>query len=51
MSCGIGHRLDSDPVLLWLWHRLKAIAPIGPLTWELHMPQVQPKGKKKKKNY
>ena len=20
--------------LLWLWHRLAAVAPIGPLTWE-----------------
>ena len=21
MSCGVGSRLGSDPVLLWLWHR------------------------------
>ena len=20
MSCGVGHRCSSDPVLLWLWH-------------------------------
>ena len=34
MSCGIGHRHSSDPVLLWLWHRPVAIAPIQPLAWE-----------------
>ena len=30
MSCGVGHRHGSDPVLLWLWHRLAAVAPIKP---------------------
>ena len=35
MSYGLGHRLGSDPVLLWLWRRLAAVAPIGPLAWEL----------------
>ena len=35
MSCGVGCRCPSDPALLWLWHRLAAIAPIGPLAWEL----------------
>ena len=34
MSCGVGHRLGSDPALLWLWRRLAAIAPIRPLAWE-----------------
>ena len=34
MSNGVGHRLDSDPALLWLWHRLVASALIGPLAWE-----------------
>ena len=34
MSCGVGYRHSSDPELLWLWHRLVAIAPIGPLVWE-----------------
>ena len=34
MSCGIGRRRGSDPALLWLWHRLAATAPIGPLAWE-----------------
>ena len=34
MSCGVGHRLGLDPVLLWLWCRLVATAPIQPLAWE-----------------
>ena len=35
MSCGVGHRRGPDPVLLWLWCRLAAVAPIHPLAWEL----------------
>ena len=35
MSCGVGHRRDSDPTLLGLWHRPEATALIGPLAWEL----------------
>ena len=35
MSCGVGHRHGLDPELLWLWCRLAATAPIGPLAWEL----------------
>ena len=34
MSCGVGHRRGSDPVLLWLWWRLEAIALIQPVAWE-----------------
>ena len=34
MSCGVGHRLSSDPELLWLWCRLAATVPIQPITWE-----------------
>ena len=34
MSCGAGRRHGSDPALLWLWHRLAAIALSGPLAWE-----------------
>ena len=34
MSCGVGHRRGSDLALLWLWHRLAAVTPIGPLAWE-----------------
>uniref|UniRef100_A0A8D0S463 L1 transposable element RRM domain-containing protein n=1 Tax=Sus scrofa TaxID=9823 RepID=A0A8D0S463_PIG len=35
MSCGVGCRRGSDPVLLWLWHRPVATAPIQPLVWEV----------------
>jgi len=34
VSCGVGHRRGSDPILLWLWSRLAATAPIRPLAWE-----------------
>ena len=34
MSCGVGCRRGSDPVLLWLWRRLVATAPIRPLSWD-----------------
>ena len=34
MSCGVGCRRNSDPMLLWLWHRLVATAPIRPLAWK-----------------
>ena len=34
MNCGVGRRCSLDPALLWLWWRLAATAPIGPLTWE-----------------
>ena len=34
MSCGVGRRRGLDPVLLWLWYRLAATAPIRPLAWE-----------------
>ena len=34
MSCGVGHRHRSDPVLLWLWCRWAAVALIQPLAWE-----------------
>ena len=34
MSCGIGRRLGSDLVLLWLWRRLAATALIRPLAWK-----------------
>ena len=35
VSCGGGRRRGSDPVLLWLWRRPAATAPIRPLVWEL----------------
>ena len=31
---GLAHWV-KDPALLWLWRRLVATAPIGPLAWEL----------------
>ena len=34
MSCSVGCRRGSDPLLLWLWHRPAATAPIRPLGWE-----------------
>ena len=34
VSCGVGHRRGLDLALLWLWYRLAAVAPIGPLAWE-----------------
>ena len=34
MSCGVGRRRGSDPMLLWLWRRLAATALIRPLAWE-----------------
>ena len=34
MSCGEGRRCSLDPLLLWLWCRPVAIAPIRPLAWE-----------------
>ena len=43
----------KDPVLLWLWHRLAAVALIGNLAWEPHYAAgvaIKRKKKKKKKN-
>ena len=34
VSCGVGRRCGSDPVLLWLWCRTAAVALIQPLVWE-----------------
>ena len=52
VSCGGGCRSGSDPALLWLWHRLVAIAPIRPLAWEspyaARAAQEMAKDKKKK---
>ena len=53
MSCGLGHRCSSDPVLLWPWYRPTATAPVGPLAWELPDPagvalKIREKKKKEK---
>ena len=34
MSCGVGHGRGSDLMLLWLWCRPAAVAPIRPVGWE-----------------
>ena len=51
MNCGVGHRHGLDPVLLWLWCRQTAAAPIEPLAWELPyaVSVALKRGKKKKK--
>ena len=53
VSCGVGCRRGSDLVLLWLWHRLVATAPIRPLAWEppcaAGAAQQMAKDKKKKR--
>ena len=46
MSCGVGHKYDSDLVLLWLWYRPAVAALIWPLAWE----PLALKRQKKKKN-
>ena len=55
MSCGVGGRCGSDLVLLWLWCRQVATAPIRPLAWEppyatgAALKSQKTKKKKKKK--
>ena len=49
MSCGVGHRRGLDLVLLWLWCRLAAVAPIGPPVWEPPYARGAALKKKKKK--
>ena len=50
VSCGVGCRLSWDLALLWLWGRLAATAPIGPLAWEpLYIETAALKDKKTKK--
>ena len=49
MSCGVGHRYGSDPVLLWLWLWPAAAALIQPLAWKLPYASSAALKKKKKK--
>ena len=50
MSCGIGCRHGSDPVLLWLKNRLAAAAPVRPPpAWEFPYAVCQGGSLKKKK--
>ena len=52
MSCGVGCRRGSGPVLLWLWHRPVATTPIRPLAWEppYAVGEAQKMTKKKKES-
>ena len=50
MSCDVGCKHRSDPVLLWLWCRRIATAQIQPLAWELLCAvNVALKGQNKRK--
>ena len=49
MSCGVGLRLGLDLVLLWLWCRQAAVAPIRPLAWEPPYAAGEALRKQKKK--
>ena len=49
LSCGVGHRHSSYLALLWLWHRLAAVALIRLLAWELPYPSVVALKKKPKR--
>ena len=56
MSCGVGSRHGSDPMLLWLWCRPAKIAPIRPVAWEPPYAagaalKKYKRQKKKKKNW
>jgi len=51
VSCGVGRRRGLDPTLLWLWHRLAATAPIGPLAREPPYAVSVALEKTKKKKY
>ena len=42
-------RRDSDPVLMWLWHRPQPQLHFEPLAWEPPYATSGPKKKKKKK--
>ena len=49
MGCDVGHRLGSDPALLWLWCGPAAIALIQPLALEPPYAVGAALKKKKKK--
>ena len=51
LSCGVGHRQESDPTRLCLWCRLAAETSIGPLAWELPCVASAALGEKKKKYF
>ena len=47
-SCGVGRRCGLDPMLLWMWCRPAAAAPIQCLAWETPYAKGTEKAKKKK---
>ena len=49
MSCGVGDKCGSDPVLLWLWCLPVAVIPFQPLSWEFSYAMGGPKLEEKKK--
>ena len=50
MSCGISYIRGSDPMLLWLWYRLAAVAPILILSLGTSIcRQCSPKKEEKRK--
>ena len=51
MSCGEVCRCGLDPVLLWLWRRPAATAPIRPLAWEPLYAMGSALKKQTEKNY
>ena len=52
VSCGVGRRCSSDPMLLCLWLRLAAAALIRPLAWEPpYAAGAKGQKTKKKKNF
>ena len=52
MSWGAGRKRSLDLASLWLWCRLAATAPMGPLAWEPpYATGLTLKSKFKKKKY
>ena len=51
MSCGVGDRHGSDPVLVRLWQRPEATSPIRPLAWEPPYAVGEALKRKKKLNF
>ena len=49
MSCDVGCKCGSDPMLLWLWCRPATRAPIRTLAWEIPYAMGMALKRKKKK--
>ena len=48
MNCGVGCRHGLYLVLLWLWHRLAAVALIIPIAWDPQYAVIEALKSKKK---